>query len=55
MLVFDGNTRHHSKRVTSQRSSDAKRKKIELVIRKAELMRIAEHRRTLDSIDEQKN
>jgi hypothetical protein len=54
MLVFDGNTRHHSKRVTIQRSADAKRKKIELVIRKAELMRVAEHRRTLDSIDERK-
>jgi hypothetical protein len=54
MMVFDGNTRHHSKRVTSQRLADNKRKKIEIVIRKAELMSTAQRRRTLDSIEERK-
>jgi hypothetical protein len=55
MLVFDGESRHHSKRVTTQRIAECKKKKIEIVIRKSELMAIAQHRRTLDSIEERNN
>jgi hypothetical protein len=51
MLVFDGNMRHHSKRATIQQQSEQQRNRIEIIIKKSELMSIAEERRKTDSIE----
>jgi hypothetical protein len=43
MLVFDGTYRHHSKRLTLQRSSGCRRNEINLLIEKSELMSLTEN------------
>jgi hypothetical protein len=50
MMVFDGSIRHHSKRISAQQKADHERIKIEIDVRRSELMRVAQRRRALDSI-----
>jgi hypothetical protein len=55
MLVFDGNHRHHSKRATIQRRSDCQRSKIEMIVKKTELLTVTEDRKNTDSVEERNN
>jgi hypothetical protein len=51
-LVCDGVFRHHSKRATISRLTEAQKKKIDLVINKSQLMLLMENRQDTDSIVE---
>jgi hypothetical protein len=51
-LVCDGILRHHSKRATIKRKSDQQKKKIELVLRKSQMMILSQRIIASDSIEE---
>jgi hypothetical protein len=51
-LVCDGPERHHSKRATTQRQADVSKRRLEIIVYKAELMMLTTRRRSTDSIEE---
>jgi hypothetical protein len=54
-LVCDGIDRYHSKRATIHRITEAQRKKLDLVVKKSQLMLLLERRQQTDSITERNN
>jgi hypothetical protein len=52
MLVFDGSQRHHSKRATIQRRAECHRNKIELILKKVDLINATEDCRHSQSVEE---
>jgi hypothetical protein len=52
MLVFDGDVRHHSKRLTLQRASCCRRNQLNLVINKSKMMSLCNKLQSTDSVQE---